>query len=134
MYSSTTRGRIHLLQFPHVHGISFQRTLTSYIKLQWSLTQRHATLQIQTEFTGSSTAAVWFRMHMTGIDTTEIQTNHVSSESNNQLIPPDAFRRSHTHYSHCLVSRAARDRVRYKVSAQSYLILFLLKSCHKSHI
>lgn len=21
MYSSTTRGRIHLLQFPHVHGI-----------------------------------------------------------------------------------------------------------------
>lgn len=99
MYSSTTRGRIHLLQFPHVHGIFPTDTnLLHYTPMEFDT----ETCNDKNWVKFLAVLLLWF-----GLDAydwnkhyRDLDESCVFSESNNQLIPPNAFRLSHINHIH----------------------------------
>lgn len=136
MYSSTTRGRIHLLQFPHVHGIFPTDTnLLHYTPMEFDTETCNVTDTIWVKIL--AVLLLWFGLQCIWLEQTLQRSRRImcsASQIISWFLPMLSAAPTYISYSHCLVSRAARDRVRYKVSAQSYLIIFLLKSWHTIHI
>lgn len=111
MYSSTTRGRIHRLQFPHVHGIfPAAAELLHYTPTEFDTEKsRIKFLAVLLPWIGLNA----YDRYKHGWDLDESWVL-LARQTISRFIPAPQT---------SLHSRPARDRVHYKVSTRSYFIL-----------